>query len=592
AGKENAAGKTLAALDEVFGVGGKKEESQKLPETMKRLTPLEEEKVRLLEAKAGKALFEINIRLLSSAPTEERAKAILQGLTFAFAQYNDPNLNRFEPKEVSAHALRRLVFQFSFRIFDPTKKMICSTEELTSIFHFPNISLETPKIKILKAREAAAPPNLPHEGLLLGYNLFRDQTSDIYMLDQDRQRHLYIVGQTGTGKTAFLKNMIVQDIEQGRGVCFIDPHGDTAEEILGLIPRYRNQDVIYFDPGDVERPLGLNFLEYDPNFPEQKTFIVNELFSIFEKLYGAVPEALGPIFQQYFRNATMLVMDDPSSGNTLLEIGRVLAEKSFRDLKIAHAKNIVIRNFWTEVAEKAGSDAELRNLVPYITSKIDTFTANDIMRPIIAQEKSAFNFREIMDNSKILLVNLSKGRLGDINSSLIGLIIVGKLTMAALSRADMLQERRRDFYLYIDEFQNVTTDSVATILSEARKYRLNLIVAHQFIKQLHDNIRNAVFGNVGSLVSFRVGSEDGEFLEKQFVPVFKSQDLINLDNYNCYVKLLINGATTIPFSMKTYPPQKGELQVAEIVKEISRAKYGRARDEVEKEILDRHQRPL
>ncbi len=357
--------------------------------------------------------------------------------------------------------------------------------------------------------------------------------------------------------------------------------------MLGLVPRHRMQDVIYFNPGDIERPMGLNMLEYDPAFPEQKTFIVNELLGIFNKLYN-MSIAGGPIFEQYFRNATMLVMDDPASGNTILEISRVLADKKFRDYKISRSNNIVVKNFWTEIAEKAGGEASLKDMVPYITSKTDNFTTNEIMRPIVAQEKSAFNMREVMDNGKILLVNLSKGRLGELNSSFIGLIVVGKLLMASLSRTDMAEEKRKDFYLYIDEFQNVTTDSIATILSEARKYRLDLIIAHQFIGQLKDEIKKAVFGNVGSMASFRIGSEDAEFLAKQFKPVFTEQDLLNVDNYNCYMKLLMQGATAPPFSMKTYEPAKGEKENIEIIKEISRTTYGRPRAEVEQEIIDRH----
>ena len=571
----------------------KKQEKREKEEKERRLTPLEDEVVKTLEAKASKALFETNIRLMASAASEARAREILHGLEVAFSQFTDPNLAGFKIEPQQGRGLKNFIFNFSFRNFEETRKQVLSSEELTSIFHLPNVPVETPKLKILKAREAAPPADLPREGLLLGYNLFRGDKSDVRMLDDDRRRHLYVIGQTGTGKTAFLKNLIVQDIQEGKGVCFMDPHGDTVEEILGMVPRHRLQDVIYFNPGDVARPLGLNFLEYDPNFPEQKTFLVNELFGIFQKLYGAIPESMGPIFEQYFRNATMLVMDDPASGNTMLEISRVMSEKPFRDLKISRAKNIVVKNFWTQIAEKAGGEAELRNMVPYITSKFDVFLANEIMRPIIVQEKSAFNFREVMDSGKILLVNLSKGRLGDINSALIGLIIVGKLSIAALSRTDIADyEKRRDFYLYIDEFQNVTTDSIATILSEARKYRLNLIVAHQFTKQLQENIRNAVFGNVGSMAAFRIGAEDGEFLEKQFAPAFKAQDLLNIDNYNCYVKLLIRGQTSPPFSLKTYPPEKGEREVAEVIKEISRVKYGRPREEVEREIVEKHENPL
>jgi len=556
----------------------------------KRLTPLEEEIVRALEGKASKALFEANIRLVASAPNESRAKAILQGLEVAFAQFSDQNLNSFLMEEAKPRQLKNLIFNFSFRTFEEKQKIILSTEELTSIFHFPNVPIETPHIKGVKAREAPPPINLPQEGVILGYNLFRGEKREVRLLEEDRRRHLYIIGQTGTGKTVFMKNLIRQDIEEGKGVSYIDPHGQDIEDILAIIPRHRAQDLIYFNPGDVSRPIGLNMLEYDENYPEQKTFIVNELFSIFQKLYGAVPEALGPIFEQYFRNATMLVMDDPSSGNTLLEISRVMADKQFRDLKLSRAKNSVVKKFWTEIAEKAGGESELRNIVPYITSKFDVFLANEIMRPIIAQEKSAFNFRDIMDSQKIFLVNLSKGRLGDINSSLIGLIIVGKLLMAALSRVDIENpERRKDFYLYIDEFQNVTTDSIATILSEARKFRLDLIIAHQFIGQLQENIKKAVFGNVGSMATFRIGSDDAEFMSKQYKPVFGEQDLLNIDNYNCYLKLLINGQTSPPFSMKTYSWLKGDHEFAETIKEISRTKYGSPREEVEKEINRRYE---
>jgi hypothetical protein len=266
----------------------------------------------------------------------------------------------------------------------------------------------------------------------------------------------------------------------------------------------------------------------------------------------------------------------------------VLTDKPFRDLKLSRSKNIVVRNFWTQVAEKAGGEASLQNMVPYIASKFDNFIANEIMRPIIAQEKSAFNFREVMDNQKILLVNLSKGRLGDLNSSLIGLIIVGKLLMSSLSRGDIPEEKRKDFYLYIDEFQNVTTNSIATILSEARKYRLDLIITHQFIGQLKEEIKKAVFGNAGSMISFRIGSDDAEFVAKQFKPIFNEQDLLQIDNFNCYVKLLIRGETSSPFNIKTYPPKSGNKEIAAAIKEISRTKYGRPREEVEREIIEKH----
>ncbi|MDP3710847.1 MAG: type IV secretion system DNA-binding domain-containing protein [bacterium] len=561
--------------------------NQPKPQEMKRITPMQEEMVRALEGKASKNLFEVNIRLVTSAQTAERASAILEGLEAAFNQFADNNLNSFSVSKLKEEALKNHIFNFSFRSFEENKKIILSTEELTSIFHFPNVPLETPKVRKLKSRESQPPLNVPQEGILLGYNLFRGDKVEVRQLDEDRRRHQYIIGQTGTGKSVFLQNLIAQDLEAGKGVCVIDPHGDLVEKILEFVPRQRMQDVIYFNPGDVERPMGLNMLEYDTNFPEQKTFIVNELLGIFDKLYN-MSVAGGPMFEQYFRNSTMLVLDDPSSGNTFLEIERVLTDKPFRDLKLSRSKNIVVRNFWTQVAEKAGGEASLQNMVPYIASKFDNFIANEIMRPIIAQEKSAFNFREVMDNQKILLVNLSKGRLGDLNSSLIGLIIVGKLLMSSLSRGDIPEEKRKDFYLYIDEFQNVTTNSIATILSEARKYRLDLIITHQFIGQLKEEIKKAVFGNAGSMISFRIGSDDAEFVAKQFKPIFNEQDLLQIDNFNCYVKLLIRGETSPPFNIKTYPPKNGDKEIAAAIKEISRTKYGRPREEVEREIIEKH----
>ena len=416
-------------------------------------------------------------------------------------------------------------------------------------------------------------------------------TTEIYTLSLHDAlpiwRHFYIIGQTGTGKSVLIKNMIAQDIEAGKGCCFIDPHGSDLQDILARIPKERAEDVIYFNPGDVARPMGLNMLEYDIRYPEQKTFIVNELLGIFNKLFD-MKTAGGPMFEQYFRNSVMLVMDDPDSGNTLFEVNRVLSDKGFRDYKLSRSRNPIVKTFWREVAEKAGGEASLANMVPYITSKFDNFLANDIMRPIIGQDKSAFNFRQVMDDGKILLINLSKGRLGDLNANLLGLVIVGKLLMASLSRVDTPEEERKDFYLYIDEFQNVTTDSIATILSEARKYRLDLIIAHQFIAQLEENINKAVFGNVGSISSFRVGAEDAEFLEKQFEPVFNSRDLLNIDNYNAYLKLLVNGQVSRPFNIRTLPFRKGDPKLGEKIANLSSVKYGRPREEVENEINKRY----
>ena len=464
--------------------------------------------------------------------------------------------------------------------------MILNTEELASVFHLPAYTTEIPRIKWVKAKEAAAPANLPTKGTFIGENIFRAEGKPIYITEDDRRRHVYIVGQTGTGKSTLLVNMVVDDIRQGKGVSIIDPHGDLVEKILELIPKERTEEVIIFDPSDRWRPLGMNMLEYDLNRPEEKTFIVNEMQSIFNKLFLA--ETMGPMFEQYMRNALLLLMEDaPNEPATLMEVARVFTDADYRERKLSRIANPIVIDFWEKEAIKAGGEASLANMTPYITSKFNNFTSNDYMRPIIGQPKSAFNFRQVMDEGKILLVNLSKGRIGDINANLLGMVITGKVLMAALSRVDMPQNKRRDFNLYIDEFQNFTTDSIATILSEARKYGLNLTMAHQFIAQLTEKIRDAVFGNVGNIISFRVGAQDAEFLVKQFTPVFSENDLINIDNFNAYVKILVNGQTAKPFNIKTYPSESGNLEQVDHLKEMSRLKHGRDRQEVEEEILKR-----
>jgi len=566
---------------------GKVIKKPKPEEPQPKVSPLAEETIKALQTKAGKVGFEANIRVLFSAQKEERSQELLSHVEGSFQQFSSPNFNSLKLERIKGNLLKKLCFNFSFRLFSNRERIILNSEELASIFHFPLIQLISPKVRWLKARESAPPTNLSKKGIILGKNVFRGEETVVRMTDDDRRRHLYIIGQTGTGKSTLLSNMIQQDIENGNGLAFIDPHGDVVERILGYIPKNRMKDVIYFNPADVERPMGLNMLEFDSAHPEQKTFIANEMISIFKKLWEEIPEAFGPMFEQYMRNALLLVMDDPESGSTLLEVPKVLADEGFRHYKLSKTSNPVVKDFWEKEAEKAGGEAALANIVPYITSKTNIFLANDIMRPIVCQQKSAFDFREIMDKKKILLVNLAKGKLGDVNSSLLGLIIVGKLLMAAFSRVDMSEKKRTDFYLYIDEFQNFTTESIATILAEARKYRLDLIIAHQFIGQLKENIKKAVFGNVGSILAFRIGAEDAEFLVKEFEPVFSEQDLLNIDNFSAYLKLLINNQTSPAFNIQTYPSAGGNLEIAGKVKEMSRLKYGQEREVVEKEILER-----
>ncbi len=550
------------------------------------LTPEEQELVKTIDAKASQVAFSVNIRLLASAATKARAESILSHMENSFTQFENPEVNSFRVKKRTA--LKRAAYHYIFRNFDPDAAMILTPDEVASFFHFPISTTETPKIKWLKAGAAPPPINIPKEGILLGYNDYRNTQTEIRITDNDRRRHMYVVGQTGVGKSNYLQEMAKQDARSGKGFCFIDPHGDAIEDILTAIPKERAEDVIVFDPADIARPIGINMLEYDPQHPEQKTFVINEMIGIFDQLYD-MKSTGGPMFEQYMRNAMLLIMEHPESGSTLMEIPKVLADEEFRRYKLAHCTNPIVRDFWLKEAEKAGGEAALANMVPYITSKLTTFISNDMMRPIIAQQESALNFRELMDQGKIVLINLSKGKIGEINARLLGMVVVGKILMAALSRVDQPEAERRDFYLYLDEFQNVTTTSIAQILSEARKYRLVLVLAHQFIGQLKEEISKAVFGNVGSLIAFRVGPEDAEFLEKQFAPVFTAHDIVNVDNYQAFARLLINNELTKPFNLKTYPPTTGDQEVANALKELSRLRYGRDARIVNQEIMSRIQ---
>lgn len=528
------------------------------------------------------------IRLVTSAPSPERADMLLSNLIATFNQFDDSKGNRLAFKRLSNWTLAGFLREFTYRTFVPSYSMPLGLSEISTMMHFTAERISTSReLKKAHAKQAPAPVEMPEGGITIGINRYGADERPVLFGTNDRMRHCYVIGQTGTGKTNLLKNMIGQDMRNGEGVAYIDPHGTDIEEILAAVPPERYKDVIYFDPAYTARPMGLNMLEYDEARPELKTFVVDEVYNIFRKLYNDIPEAFGPMFEQYYRNAAQLVVEDQESGSTLLEIPRVMADSEFRRMKLARCKNPVIINFWTKIAEAAGGEASLENIVPYISSKIDVFTANDIMRPIVAQQKSAFDFREIMDGKKIFLANLSKGRLGERNAALLGLVLVSKFLQAAFSRVDT-KGSLPTFYLYIDEFQNFATSSISTILSEARKYKLSLTIAHQFIAQLDEKIRDAVIGNVGTKVAFRIGTTDAEFLEKQFHPVFNRSDLENQENYHASVSLLVNGVPARPFTIQTERPPELDHSNVDTLKELSYRTYGRDREEVEAEVLARY----
>lgn len=580
----------------------------------KRLTAMEEEMLKGMEAKNAKAGLDVNLRIIVSSKDRVKSRVYLDNIISAFNQYNYYEygnvLKSYIPLYIQGNLISsiyqglvlrnlplvriqaRLIRDFIYRRFDKRISFLLNAEELTSMYHLPLKDTETPNILWLMAKQAPAPTNIPDEGIILGDNIYRSQKKAIKIKRIDRRRHMYVLGKSGGGKSQFIANMAVQDILNGEGVCVLDPHGDLIEDIISRVPPERAEDVIVFSPHDLERPMALNLIEYDPRYPEQKTFVINELIGIFDKLYD-LKQTGGPIFEQYMRNSLLLIMDDPASGSTLMEVPKVLSDPKFRKMKLDRCKDPTVVDFWRKEAEKAGGDAALANIVPYITSKLTTFISNDMMRPIIGQQNSSFNLRDIMDNQKILLVDLPKGVVGEINAYLLGMIMVGKILMSALSRSDIQPEKRKDFYLYIDEFQNFTTNSICQILSEARKYGLNLTIAHQYIGQMVKNtdtsVKDAVFGNVGTMVVFRIGSEDAQYLEKELSPVFNQYDLLNISNYTTYVKLLIDNAPSRPFSMSTPWPISG-IKVEEMshkIRSLSRLKFGRDKNIVEAEIMKR-----
>lgn len=582
--------KLLIFLDAVTNTTTKAERQQK--NAQKRMSALEEEALKNIENKNAKAGLDVNIRVVVSSPSQMQAERHLMEAINSYSQYNYYSYGNAFINSPQRKREAEIIKSFIYRVFNEEYNCLFNTEEVASLFHFPLSSAEMPNINWLESKGGSAPVDLPTEGLVLGYNNYRGVAREVRIKEADRLRHLYLVGKSGVGKSFLLANMAIQDVLAGRGLCVLDPHGDLIDDILLRIPPERIQDVILFSPADTARPVALNLLEFDPAYPEQKSFVINEMIGIFDKLYDLKATG-GPIFEQYMRNAMLLIMSHPESGCTLMEIPKVLADAEFRKLKLKYCNDPTVVDFWVKEAEKAGGDAALANVVPYVTSKLTSFISNDMMRPIIGQAKSSFNLRQVMDEKKILLVSLPKGLVGELNAYLLGMILVGKILMAALSRADMPREQRNNFFLYIDEFQNFTTQSINQVLSEARKYGLGLTLAHQYIGQLtkgnDHSIKDSIFGNVGTTISFKVGPEDAEFLSKLYEPDFSATDLVNVDKYTAFTKLLVDNMNIRPFTLSTPNPLFGQEYPANInrIKEYSRLRYGRDRRVVEADIFSR-----
>ncbi|MBU1992806.1 MAG: type IV secretion system DNA-binding domain-containing protein [Patescibacteria group bacterium] len=565
-----------------------------------RMLQPKEEVAKQMGEKAQQVGFDAVIRIIGTSDTKEKAQAITDSLILSFNLFHEEAMNSFQTRRIvpiDAINNKIMLFHFNKRVLDlfPVLnefRSLMVPRELASLFHLPHSKYNfTPIIRWLKYKVLPPPYDLPAEGILLGKNVYRGAEKEIRFLKNDRTRHQYIIGKSGSGKSAFISFMARQDIQNGEGVCVIDPHGDLVEDILTYIPKERAKDVIIFNPADQERPMGLNMLE--ASSPEQQDLASSQATEIFIKLFG--DEIFGPRIQHYFRNACLTLMEDPDEGATLIDVPRMFVDDDFMKYKVSKVKNPVVKSFWEHEYANTG-DRERQEMIPYFSSKFGPFITNTIMRNTIGQQKSGFDFRKVMDEQKVLLVNLSKGKIGDLNTQLLGLVMVARIQQAAMSRADIHESERKDFYLYVDEFQNFATDSFCSILSEARKYHLCLIMAHQYINQLvvskygttSSQIRDAVFGNVGTLMSFKVGADDAEYLAKEYAPTLTEQDVIGISNYKAYIRLNINNTTSRPFSMSTIWDTTGSNKNrADIIKKYSRMKYGRKREFVDQEIQAR-----
>lgn len=552
----------------------------------KQLTNLERAKVESIEGKTRYPGYETLIRVVVSSNTAARSQALLKNVISAYSLYDSPTNNGF--KFTLTRNIEELVTSYIFRFFPQgVNTNILNTVELATLFHLPDQkSIPTSQVQRQMSKQVDGPTDVMDEGFLLGYNEFRGTKKPIRLSTNDRRRHTYIIGQTGTGKSVLLENLAYQDMMDGKGFAFVDPHGDSVETLLSKVPKERVEDVIYFNPGDMANPIGLNMFDFQSE--DEKDFLVQESINMLYSLYDPGHTGIvGPRLEHIFRNSALLLMADPAGG-TFIDIPKLLVDQDFMKSKLKYVKDQSVLDFWTKEFPASQRSNEAGEVISWVVSKFGPFISNDSMRNVIGQTKGGFNLRDIMDNKKILLVNLSKGRMGELNSKLMGMIFVMRFQAAAMGRADTPEAERVDFSLYVDEFQNFATDSFESILSEARKYRLNLIMGNQFMTQLTDKIREAIIGNVGTVISGRIGTTDAELMVKRFQPVFDAEDLIKMPNHQGIASVMINNVPSAPFSMNFVAPMgEPNPQLNDALKRLSAAKYGKPRAQVEKEIFDR-----
>ncbi len=554
------------------------------------LSNLQQEEIQAIEGKTKFPAFEVLIRLIASTGSKERSEAIVGSMTSAFSQFNSAAGNGFRIDMQLDPA--KLSLDYMYRNFPVEKRTnILNSVELASIFHLPNQNaIPNSKVERQLTKQVDGPARLATEGLLLGVNEFRGQNKEIRLTEDDRRRHTYIIGQTGMGKSVLLGNLAYQDMLAGRGFAFIDPHGDVVEDLLSKVPEERMDDVIYFDPGDLEHPMGMNMFEYET--PDQKDFIVQEGINMLYSLYDPGHTGIfGPRGEHMFRNAALLLMSDPN-GATFIDIPKCFIDPEFVKEKLKYVTDKNVYDYWTKEFPQSQKSNDAGEVTTWFVSKWGPFLSNTMMRNILGQKKSGFNIRDLMDNRKILLVNLSKGKMGELNSKLLGMIFVMKFQTAAMSRVNIPENERKDFCLFVDEFQNFSTDSFESILSEARKFRLNLIIANQFMTQLTDKIKDGILGNVGTIICGRIGITDAEVMEKAFMPTFNAEDLHKQPNYHAIATVMMFGVPSSPFTMRLLPPMgEANMELRESLKLYSATQYGRSRDEVEREISERTETP-
>lgn len=556
----------------------------------KKLTGNQQAQIDAMEEKARHSGFETLIRIVVSTPSSARSHQLLTGVQAAFAQFNSAIGNgfKFEP----ATNIENFVTDYIMRFFPAERRSdILNTVELATVFHLPtSTDIPSQQVERQMFREVDGPTQEMTEGNLLGFNVFRGVRKAIRISDEDRLRHVYVMGSTGMGKSVFLERQALQDMQRGRGFAVIDPHGDLVEGILGLVPENRIQDVIYFNPADMEHPIGLNLFEVSPDDPDPeqtKDYIISETINMFYSLYDPNHQGIvGPRMANIVRYASLLAMAGPDGG-TFMDIPKILNDPEYAKPRIKYLTNQRAIDFWTKEWPNSQRSNDAGEVTSWVVSKWADFE-NTMTNNILGQKKSGFDIRDIMDNHKILLVNLSKGKLGEMSSKLLGMVFVMKFQAAAMSRANIPESERQDFTLYVDEFQNFATDSFESILSEARKYRLSLVVANQFMGQLIDKIREAIHGNVGTYIIGRCGTDDVDEVAKMLQPVFQPEDLLFMPNYTAAVKMLIKGVPTKPFSM-SLPPlmQRSNPELAQVIAQMSAQRYGRPRAEVEAEIKAR-----